>query len=58
MEFVPNTHRKQSLVVNQHIFMNGKKNKDGSTGVVKIECNQVLRYKHLIYPKLSILRKY
>ena len=30
MQFVPNTHRKQSLVVNGYIFTKGKENKDGS----------------------------
>ena len=30
MQFVPNTHRKQSLVVNGYIFTKGKDNKDGS----------------------------
>ena len=30
MQFIPNTHRKQSLVVHDYIFMKGKDNKDGS----------------------------
>ena len=30
MEFVPNTHRNQSLVYNGYIFMKSKENQDGS----------------------------
>ena len=29
MQFVPNTHRKQSLVLHEYIFMKGKDNKLG-----------------------------
>ena len=49
MPFVPNTHRKQALIVNRCVFAKGKDSKGQSIGDVKFHAKSAKRVVKIVF---------